>query len=72
MSDAAEPTVGCESESPYSKAIHAGMNPAIGPAIPISKSAAREGIGLLMRMKAPSVPIRLGNGTKNGGVAYTR
>ena len=48
------------------------MNPAIGPAIPMSKSAAREGIGLLMRMKAPSVPIRLGNGTKNGGVAYTR
>ena len=48
------------------------MNPAIGPAIPMSKSAAREGIGLLMRMKAPSVPIRLGKGTKNGSVAYTR
>jgi len=48
--------------------MHAGMNPAIGPAMPMSKSAARDGIGPLMRMKAPSVPIRLGNGTKYGSV----
>src|SRR5260221_12382250 len=63
---------GCERDRPYNRAAQAGMNPAIGPAIPISKSAAREGIGLLMRMKAPSVPIRLGKGTKNGGVTCTR
>src|SRR6266404_4700529 len=32
----------------------------------------KEEIRPLMRMKAPSVPIKLGNGTKYGNVAYTR
>jgi len=40
--------------------MHAGMIRAIGPAMPMSKSAARDGIGPLMRMKAPSVPIQAG------------
>ena len=59
---------GCDSDKPTSIAMHAGINPAIGPAIPISNNAARDGIGLLIRINAPSIPIRLGNGTKKGGV----
>ena len=38
----------------------------------VTNNAARDGIGLLIRMKAPSVPIRLGKGTKYGKVAWTR
>ena len=49
--------------------------PASGPATPMSKSARRCGIGLRMRMKAPSVPTRLtpgtGNGMKKGSVTST-
>ena len=46
-------------------------NPAIGPAIPISNNAARERIGALIRITAPSVPINVGAGMKNGSVART-
>jgi hypothetical protein len=47
--------------------IRAGMatiNPASGPEIPISKSARRVVMGVLIRMKAPMVPIKVGAGIK--------
>ena len=49
----------------------ATANPAIGPAIPMSNSAARERIGALIRITAPNVPISVGAGIKNGSVART-
>jgi hypothetical protein len=51
--------------------IKARTNPAIGPAMPMSKSTARERKGDLMRMNAPNVPISVGKGIKNGSVAET-
>ena len=50
------------------------MNPAIGPATPISNTAVRDGIGDFIRMNAPNVPagpIIGGVGIKNGSVAST-
>ena len=61
----------CETSRPISMAGTAKINPAIGPAMPISKSAERDGIYERMRMKAPSVPMRVGAGIKNGSVAET-
>ena len=61
-----------DNDSPIRTAAHEGIKPAMGPAIPISSNAVRLGNGPLMRMEAPSVPIKLGKGIKNGGVAYTR
>src|ERR1019366_7460021 len=49
-----------DSDSPISTAAQEGIKPAIGPAIPISNNAVRVGIGPLIRMKAPNVPIKLG------------
>ena len=66
------PLIGCDSLSPIASAGRAKIKPAIGPAIPISKSADRDGIGLLILINAPMVPNRLGKGTKNGSVAFTR
>ena len=50
----------------------ATRNPAIGPAIPMSNSIRLDGIGSLMRMNAPIVPVsRNGTGMKNGRDAST-
>ena len=48
----------------------ATMNPAMGPAIAMSNSAARECIRERIRMTAPIVPTGVGNGMKNGNVAW--
>ena len=61
-----------ESINPMNIAGTAKKNPAIGPAIPISNKARREGMGDLILMNAPRVPINVGAGTKKGSVAYTR
>ncbi len=50
------------------------MNPAIGPATPMSKTARRVGIGDIILINAPNVPagpIIGGVGKKNGKVAST-
>ena len=47
------------------------MNPAIGPAAPISTSAKRFLIGDRILINAPKVPIKVGAGTKYGKVAST-
>jgi hypothetical protein len=50
------------------------MNPAIGPATPISNTAFRDGMGDMIRIKAPNVPagpIIGGVGMKYGRVAST-
>ena len=60
-----------DSPSDATSTPHATTKPAIGPAIPMSKSAVRDRIGERMRMNAPMVPIRVGNGMKNGKVAFT-
>ena len=52
--------------------ITATTNPAIGPAIPMSNSAARDRMGALIRITAPKVPISVGAGMKKGSVARTR
>lgn len=49
----------------------ATTNPASGPAMPMSNSARRVGIGERMRMTAPKVPMRGGPGRKWGQVAHT-
>ena len=50
----------------------ATTNPAIGPAMPMSKSATFEGMRERMRMNAPSVPVSgSGAGRKYGRVAST-
>jgi len=46
--------------------------PASGPLAPMSNSAFRSGIRPFMRMTAPIVPMRLGNGMKYGRLAFTR
>ena len=63
--------IGFENGKANINTVTATTNPAIGPAIPISKSAARERIGERMRMNAPSVPINVGAGMKKGNVAFT-
>jgi hypothetical protein len=61
-----------ESPSPKKKAGTRTRNPAIGPATPISKRAARLGNGSRMRISAPSVPVRMiGIGMKYGSDAST-
>ena len=63
-----------DSASPRNSSGTATTNPAIGPAMPISKSAILSGIRDLMRMNAPSVPVRNGmggTGMKYGRVAST-
>ena len=47
-------------------------NPAIGPATPMSSSMARVRMGERIRMNAPSVPNKVGDGRKNGKLASTR
>ena len=50
----------------------ATTKPAIGPAMPMSNNATLFGMRDLMRMNAPSVPVRTtGAGRKNGRVATT-
>ena len=59
--------------SPTNKAGVATTNPAIGPAIPMSKSMRFVGIFSRIRMNAPSVPVsRIGAGRKYGSDALTR
>ena len=49
----------------------ATTKPAMGPAMPISKRAARDSMKPPMRMNAPRVPISVGAGMKKGRVART-
>src|SRR5215813_1956206 len=62
----------CDKPSEKSKTGNATANPAIGPAMPISKSTLREGSGERIRINAPMVPNKVGNGMKKGSVAATR
>ncbi|AGO60661.1 hypothetical protein FACI_IFERC00001G0681 [Ferroplasma acidarmanus Fer1] len=49
----------------------AARKPAIGPAAPISAIAFLVGTGSLSETNAPNVPIKYGNGIKNGSDALT-
>jgi hypothetical protein len=58
---------------PASMAGTATTKPAIGPATPTSKRIGLVRMAPRMRMKAPSVPVKLlGKGRKNGSDASTR
>ena len=73
MSDpAAAWAIGFEKVNAKANTTTATTNPAIGPAMPMSNSAARERMGERMRMNAPNVPISVGAGMKKGSVAQTR
>ena len=62
----------CDIAIPVNSAGTATMNPAIGPAIPISNSIRFCGIGSRMRMNAPIVPVSsTGTGMKKGSDAST-
>ena len=68
---AATNAAGVEKGRAMSRTAIATTNPAIGPAMPMSNSCARERMGERMRMNAPKVPISVGAGIKNGRVAFT-
>ncbi len=72
MSDTAAPGgIALDNASDGIRTAVATMNPAIGPAIPMSNSADRERIAERIQINAPNVPINVGAGIKNGSVAYT-
>ena len=58
--------------TPAAIGISSATNPASGPAIPMSNRIFFERIADRMRMNAPSVPISVGAGIKNGSVTSTR
>ncbi len=57
--------------NPRNRAGIVTMNPAIGPAAPISRSARLLTMGDFILMKAPKVPMNVGAGIKYGKVAST-
>ncbi len=61
-----------DSETPTAIGQINKANPASGPAMPMSNRMRLDKIAERMRMKAPSVPISVGAGMKNGSVASTR
>ena len=61
-----------ESAIPAISGDTSATKPARGPAMPISNSTRLERIAERIRIKAPMVPIKLGNGMKNGRVTSTR
>jgi hypothetical protein len=61
-----------DNEIPAAIGHTSSANPASGPAMPISNRIRFEKIADRMRMKAPSVPMSVGAGRKNGSVASTR
>ena len=65
-----------KARNPYDRTNSVAMNPAIGPATPMSNITFLEGIADFVLMTAPRVPKlttlgRVGNGIKYGKVAST-
>ena len=57
-------SVSCESNRPRKRAGTEMMNPATGPAMPMSNNMGLVGIRCRIRITAPKVPVRKGAGRK--------